>query len=147
MKNMSEENIKKEGEKIYNNNYSIYNDPNHVNDVININIDNDQIRNDNKTGVFGYFQKVLKKKKNGSANGNEINEKNEIIEIPPENNVYINIETSDLVCSICCVEYANDDDICILPCNYLHYYHKDCIFTWLKKNNDCPLCRKIIEKI
>ncbi|EUD65829.1 hypothetical protein C922_03812 [Plasmodium inui San Antonio 1] len=93
--------------------------------------------------LFDYFQKVLKKKKNALENDN--------LEVPEnnleENSFHINIESSDYVCSICCVEYLNDDDICILPCNYLHYYHKECIFTWLKRNNDCPLCRKCIGKI
>ncbi|SCP02879.1 RING zinc finger protein, putative [Plasmodium malariae] len=101
---------------------------------------------DTKTGVFDYFQKVLKKKKNDIEK-----EKNEIYgiyeNVEDNNSVHINIENSDYVCSICCVEYLNDDDICILPCNYLHYYHKECIFTWLKRNNDCPLCRKNIGKL
>ncbi|SCM05815.1 RING zinc finger protein, putative [Plasmodium chabaudi chabaudi] len=61
------------------------------------------------------------------------------------NSFYINIGDENYVCAICCVEYSDDDHICVLPCNYMHYYHKDCIFTWLKKNNDCPLCRKNIE--
>lgn len=94
--------------------------------------------------VFEYFQKVLKKKNNSVQNDN--------VKVVHENNMeehsfHINIECSDYVCSICCVEYLNEDDICILPCNYLHYYHKECIFKWLKRNNDCPLCRKPIGKI
>ncbi|KMZ97273.1 circumsporozoite protein [Plasmodium vivax North Korean] len=93
--------------------------------------------------VFEYFQKVLKKKKNALESDNAQVHEN----YAEENSFHINIESSDYVCSICCVEYLNDDDICILPCNYLHYYHKECIFTWLKRNNDCPLCRKCIGKI
>ncbi|CXI56467.1 RING zinc finger protein, putative [Plasmodium berghei] len=60
------------------------------------------------------------------------------------NSFYINIENENYMCAICFVDYLDDDSICVLPCNYMHYYHKDCIFTWLKKNNDCPLCRKNI---
>ncbi|GAB68634.1 circumsporozoite protein [Plasmodium cynomolgi strain B] len=71
--------------------------------------------------VFEYFQKVLKKKKNAMENENAQVHENNL----EENSFHINIESSDYVCSICCVEYLNDDDICILPCNYLHYYHKE----------------------
>ncbi|SBT46484.1 conserved protein, unknown function [Plasmodium ovale wallikeri] len=108
----------------------------------NVNVQMNETNQETKTGVFKYFQKVLKKKKNVVEK-----EKNEMYENLENMSVHINIENSDYVCSICCVEYLNDDDICILPCNYLHYYHKECIFTWLKKNNDCPLCRKNIGKL
>ncbi|CRH04078.1 conserved protein, unknown function [Plasmodium relictum] len=123
-----------------NNNNNNNNDNNNNNSINRTSIcENDESRNDVKIkGVLGYFKRVLKKKKN-------IIEKQKI-ENSDDNSVRINIENSDFVCSICCIEYFNDDDICILPCNYLHYYHKECIFTWLKRNNDCPLCRKNIEK-
>ncbi|CAD2093877.1 RING zinc finger protein, putative [Plasmodium vinckei brucechwatti] len=71
-------------------------------------------------------------------------ENGEINNYIKNNSFYINIEDENSVCAICCVEYSEDDHICVLPCNYMHYYHRDCIFTWLKKNNDCPLCRKHI---
>ncbi|KEG03268.1 hypothetical protein YYE_02202 [Plasmodium vinckei vinckei] len=71
-------------------------------------------------------------------------ENGEINNYIKDNSFYINIEDENSVCAICCVDYSEDDHICVLPCNYMHYYHRDCIFTWLKKNNDCPLCRKNI---
>ncbi|KJP88530.1 hypothetical protein AK88_01809 [Plasmodium fragile] len=106
---------------------------------------NGEPNKDGKSGaVFEYLQKVFKKKNNALENDNVVKVHENNLE---ENSFHINIESSDYVCSICCIEYLNDDDICILPCNYLHYYHKECIFRWLKRNNDCPLCRKCIGKI
>ncbi|GAW83157.1 circumsporozoite protein [Plasmodium gonderi] len=112
--------------------------------VSNIRECTNELNKDGKeSGLFEYFQKVLKKKK-GSLENDKIEVPENKIE---ENSFHINIESSDYACSICCTEYLEDDDICILPCNYLHYFHKECIFTWLKRNNDCPLCRKCIGKM
>ena len=45
-------------------------------------------------------------------------------------------------CSICLEEYIENNDIIKLNCE--HQYHKECIKEWLKINNNCPQCRKII---
>lgn len=42
-------------------------------------------------------------------------------------------------CSICLNSMNNYNDLVILKCK--HYYHKDCLNTWLNKNNSCPICR------
>ena len=47
-------------------------------------------------------------------------------------------------CVICMVEYTPDDDIIRLPCDERHFFHADCITSWLKSNNSCPLCKKPI---
>lgn len=45
-----------------------------------------------------------------------------------------------LECVICLQELNINDDIVMLrKCN--HYYHKECIITWLKENKNCPICR------
>ena len=44
-------------------------------------------------------------------------------------------------CSIC-YELIDTNNNQILKCN--HVFHKECINKWLKKNNKCPICRKII---
>ena len=42
-----------------------------------------------------------------------------------------------IVCSICCEKSTHDN--VILDCK--HSFHENCIKTWLKYNNSCPLCR------
>jgi hypothetical protein len=42
-------------------------------------------------------------------------------------------------CSICCDEFMTGAEVTQLPCK--HVYDKDCIITWLKLHNTCPVCR------
>ena len=42
-------------------------------------------------------------------------------------------------CIICLENYKKDDKISILSCD--HYYHTKCLNEWLKKKEECPLCR------
>ena len=42
-------------------------------------------------------------------------------------------------CTICLEEYVNGDDSIALPC--IHIFHADCIKTWLKNQNTCPICK------
>ena len=43
-------------------------------------------------------------------------------------------------CSICLVDYEDDDRIvCNLKCK--HIFHKECLKTWGKRSNNCPICR------
>lgn len=44
---------------------------------------------------------------------------------------------SESPCSICLTPL--EKNISVLKCN--HRYHKDCIQTWRRVNNTCPLCR------
>lgn len=46
-------------------------------------------------------------------------------------------------CAICMMNYKEGDLICEsnnLQCK--HVYHKECMTSWLKKHEDCPLCRE-----
>ena len=49
-------------------------------------------------------------------------------------------------CSICCQKYTEQCEISPLPCNPLHFFHSACLVSWLKKNNSCPLCRKVFTE-
>jgi len=44
-------------------------------------------------------------------------------------------------CSICMCEFGPDDQVSPLPCNINHYFHSECIQTWIKENPSCPMCR------
>ena len=43
-------------------------------------------------------------------------------------------------CPICLSNYKPSEYYRTIPCD--HTFHKKCIDKWLKKNNNCPLCRK-----
>ncbi|KAG5631872.1 hypothetical protein H5410_003589, partial [Solanum commersonii] len=47
-------------------------------------------------------------------------------------------------CPICMVEFGIDSKASQLPCK--HFFHNDCIVTWLINNNTCPLCRHNYHK-
>ena len=42
-------------------------------------------------------------------------------------------------CTICLEDYVNGDDSIALPC--IHIFHANCIKTWLKNQNTCPICK------
>ncbi|KAF8071017.1 RNF126 [Scenedesmus sp. PABB004] len=42
-------------------------------------------------------------------------------------------------CPICFGEYAEGQAIIKLMCN--HFFHKECILRWLKRDATCPLCK------
>ena len=44
-----------------------------------------------------------------------------------------------LECTICASELKQNQKIGKLGCN--HYFHKKCIYKWLKQNPTCPICR------
>lgn len=46
-------------------------------------------------------------------------------------------------CTICLEDYNEDDNaLCVLECQVSHVFHEKCIFGWLEKNKECPICRK-----
>ena len=51
-------------------------------------------------------------------------------------------EKKNLICPICLDN--NNLDVVIENCQ--HWYHKECIYNWLKESNSCPLCRVTIDK-
>merc|ERR1712154_627687 len=50
-----------------------------------------------------------------------------------------NNDAEEEVCPVCLVDYEDGDKIRTLPCG--HYFHKDCIDSWLQNNSSCPTCR------
>ena len=51
----------------------------------------------------------------------------------------MNNETSENICSICLCELTSSGKL-TTTCN--HIFHKECINSWIERNNTCPLCRK-----
>ena len=55
---------------------------------------------------------------------------------------YKKVKESDLCgtnCPICLDEFKESEYYRNLKCN--HFFHKKCIDRWLKKENNCPMCR------
>jgi hypothetical protein len=48
------------------------------------------------------------------------------------------------LCSICLLEYNQENEITVLPCDARHYFHSECITQWLDRHGDCPICKKVI---
>ena len=61
---------------------------------------------------------------------------------------YHETETKDeQICSICCYECNEPNNICVLGCG--HKFHMSCMMPWIIKNKEgttCPLCRTSIMK-
>lgn len=41
--------------------------------------------------------------------------------------------------TICLDYFKEEEDLIILPCDERHYFHSQCVKTWLKRNLICPL--------
>lgn len=42
-------------------------------------------------------------------------------------------------CPVCQESFKDEDQVICMPCS--HSYHEDCLVTWLKMHNSCPVCR------
>ncbi len=42
-------------------------------------------------------------------------------------------------CVICLEDFKDNDNVIFLPC--FHVFHPKCITSWLRKKDDCPLCK------
>ena len=52
---------------------------------------------------------------------------------------YMNNNNLLNTCVICLEDINYNEYIINLPCN--HYYHKECVYQWIIKNQNCPICR------
>lgn len=69
----------------------------------------------------------------------------EAINALPKKNVTTEMMNEDgkVECSICMEELAVGEEITVLPCD--HFFHPQCIKSWLKEHNTCPHCRKPVQ--
>ena len=52
-------------------------------------------------------------------------------------------ETND-TCAICLAPFAHSDNVCESNNDScVHVFHETCMVSWLKKQNECPVCRRI----
>ncbi|XVE85908.1 hypothetical protein DITRI_Ditri17bG0129300 [Diplodiscus trichospermus] len=51
----------------------------------------------------------------------------------------VNVEDGDDGCAICLEELKVESYASQMPCS--HMFHSNCIEKWLKKKNNCPICR------
>lgn len=47
-------------------------------------------------------------------------------------------------CSICMDNVTIGDEVTVLPCK--HWFHGECVTSWLKEHDTCPHCRQGISK-
>ena len=50
------------------------------------------------------------------------------------------IESGHDNCIICIDKFEINNEIITLDCS--HFYHENCIITWFKQKNVCPLCKR-----
>lgn len=55
-----------------------------------------------------------------------------------------NFDEADLTteCTICMVQFEEQETICVYPCDEKHFFHEVCGEKWLNQKFECPLCRK-----
>ena len=57
------------------------------------------------------------------------------------------LQGNDAECTICCIEYEQGDEICLLPA-CMHAFHPSCIQSWLQNKATCPVCmRDVLEDL
>jgi hypothetical protein len=81
-----------------------------------------------------FLKKFIKKFKKNKVQNSKT--KTNIINILPE-------QFTDDECIICLEKFNKKDNI-ILLCN--HQYHRTCLKRWAKEQDNCPLCRKTLNK-
>ncbi|CDW75663.1 zinc finger protein [Stylonychia lemnae] len=50
-------------------------------------------------------------------------------------------------CLICLAQFQDDEEITELNCDKRHYFHTECIQSWMKKKLECPLCKKQVGAV
>lgn len=62
---------------------------------------------------------------------------------PPSDDVPVPAAIGRETCPICIVDFEDDDDVRILPCEGKHRFHQQCVDPWLLElSSSCPICRQ-----
>jgi len=65
------------------------------------------------------------------------------LETLPQVDVIKDLLQQQQECFICQENFEIGEKINVLPCS--HLYHVNCVMTWLKEHNTCPVCRYELE--
>jgi hypothetical protein len=86
----------------------------------------------NDYDAYGYYD----------DDGEEYNTKTNVDGLFFRTKPYSNISTTGYHCdcTICLQEFTANDTVGDLPCD--HLFHKECLQTWLSRQNRCPLCQQ-----
>ena len=91
----------------------------------------------NRQSIGTMFQELFSEFENSGVRGTD----REILNELPETNIedVSKLDSDKKNCVICLEDFKNSEKAIILPC--IHLFHKNCIKSWLKKNNSCPICK------
>ncbi|KAM7270835.1 hypothetical protein ACFE04_030049 [Oxalis oulophora] len=53
-----------------------------------------------------------------------------------------NENSTERVYAICFVEFSLGEEVIYMHCS--HIFHEECVVTWLRRDNSCPMCRSQI---
>ncbi|KAJ0243585.1 RING/U-box superfamily protein [Hirschfeldia incana] len=56
--------------------------------------------------------------------------------------VYVMSDDED-VCPTCLEEYTSENPKIVTKCS--HHFHLGCIYEWMERSEDCPVCGKVME--
>ncbi|CAN6811302.1 unnamed protein product [Brassica oleracea] len=64
-----------------------------------------------------------------------------IMEAGSNQGVYIVSDDDEDVCPTCLEEYTSENPKIVTKC--CHHYHLSCIYEWMERSQDCPVCGKV----
>ncbi|PPE02460.1 hypothetical protein GOBAR_DD00515 [Gossypium barbadense] len=59
--------------------------------------------------------------------------------------IYSSAEEEEDVCPTCLEEYTPENPKIITKCS--HHFHLGCIYEWMERSENCPVCGKVIEAL
>ena len=85
-----------------------------------------------------YYQKETKSK--GEESKEDAKEESKEEDAKEENKESAEEEEKNKECSICLIDFENNDEVVLLKCK--HLFHHSCIIEWAHHKKDCPNCRE-----
>eukprot|EP00919_Chromeraceae_sp_WS-2016_P038036 GHVR01090864.1.p1 GENE.GHVR01090864.1~~GHVR01090864.1.p1 ORF type:complete len:231 (+),score=23.21 GHVR01090864.1:537-1229(+) len=89
---------------------------------------------------FGYWKALLTK---GKDYDEETKQSNELSGY----NSIASVADLEKDCPICMMTFEDTDTVVCLPCKTQHVFHHDCVVTWLKTSQLCPICRANVPSL